>query len=115
MTQFSEHRGERNAYYCQTCRGLTLVKLVDSGVTPMFLACRRAGLDPNENPCKGTAASLMYPPERFFKLLDPLVAERNGVGVSFGHVEQWDWEFYAANKEQREGNEALSLRKRAQS
>jgi hypothetical protein len=59
----------RNAYFCRSCHGMTLVDHADPGVTPMFLACRRGGLSPEENPRKGTAASLMYPPEQFFRLL----------------------------------------------
>jgi hypothetical protein len=111
-----ERAGGRNAYYCPECRGLTLTINVDDGVTPMFLACRRAGLDPGENPCQGHAASLMYPPENgFFNFLDH-GHERSPFNLNPGDVDLTyppkaiDWEWYAATNEQREGREALSLR-----
>lgn len=87
----------RNAYFCRSCHGLTLTDHADPGVTPMFIRCRRAGLDPFENPCKGTAASLMYPPPNFFALL-PIASP---------------WEWFASTDAQRAGREALSLRRRA--
>jgi hypothetical protein len=87
-----ERAGARNAYYCPSCRGLTLTITVDEGTTPMFLACRRAGLEPDVNECKGSAASLMYPPETFFRLID---ATHSEVGQP---PDQWvptaDWEWY---------------------
>ena len=49
--------GEKNAYYCETCGGYTVVIHRDDGVTPMFLACRAAG---EVETCQGRAVSMMY-------------------------------------------------------
>jgi hypothetical protein len=92
---------ERNAYFCPRCHGLTLVDHADPGVTPMFLACRRAGLDPSENLCDGMASSLMYPPEAFFLLLR----------TEAGAVEA-PWEWFAETDAQRNRREPLSLRRK---
>ena len=54
--------GERNAYYCDACRGYVVTIDLDGGVTPMFLACRVAGEPGDANPCDGTMSSMMYPP-----------------------------------------------------
>ena len=54
--------GAINGYACDACGQLTIIRHVDEGVTPMFLACRAEGLDPREATCKGQAVSLMYPP-----------------------------------------------------
>lgn len=102
--------GERNAWFCPECRGLTIVKHIDAGVTPTMLRCRRAGLDAEENPCKGIATSLWYPPESFWGLIDPPgKPDRRG---TFHPTELYDWEWFAANDAQLAGTEALSIRKR---
>lgn len=103
--------GERNAWFCPACRGLTIVKHVDAGVTPMYLACRRAGLAPEENPCKGQATSLWYPSAGFWGLIDPAgKPDRRG---TFHPTELYDWEWFAENDAQRAGAAPLSLRRRA--
>lgn len=45
------------------CGRITYAVHVHHGVTPMFLACRAAGLEPDDpaNECKGQGVSLMYP------------------------------------------------------
>lgn len=48
--------GRENAYLCSSCHCYTATIDVDDGVTPMFLRCRAT------IGCRGTAASLMYPP-----------------------------------------------------
>lgn len=53
--------GAVNGYQCDACNRLTIVVHRDPGVTPMFLACRAEGLEPNEATCKGMGVSLMYP------------------------------------------------------
>lgn len=41
----------RNAYFCKSCRRITLTVDIDSGVTPMFISCPH---------CSGQATSFMY-------------------------------------------------------
>lgn len=55
----------KNAYYCETCIRYTVTIDRDEGVTPMFLACRASGHEPDDpaNPCKGQSTSMMYPAE----------------------------------------------------
>lgn len=57
-------QGEKNAYWCERCRGYVVTVDVDEGVTPMFLACRVKG-EPRApgNDCTGTMRSMMYPDE----------------------------------------------------
>jgi hypothetical protein len=47
--------GRHNAYRCDDCGHFTVVVHVDTGVTPMFLACRAT------EGCKGQGVSLGYP------------------------------------------------------
>jgi hypothetical protein len=58
----SSRRGEINGWTCDYCGQTTYCVHVDDGVTPMFLACRAEGVEPNEAKCKGMGRSLMYPP-----------------------------------------------------
>lgn len=41
----------RNAYFCSSCRRVTITVEVDAGVTPMFISCPH---------CSTQAASFMY-------------------------------------------------------
>lgn len=59
---YSCKRGDVNGYRCDTCGRHTYIVHVDDGVTPMFLACRAEGVDPEVAQCKGMGTSLMYPP-----------------------------------------------------
>lgn len=43
------------------CGRITYAIHVDEGVTPMFLACRAEGVEPDDAECKGMGTSLMYP------------------------------------------------------
>lgn len=45
------------------CGRITYAIHVHDGVTPMFLACRASGHEPDhpDNPCTGIGVSLMYP------------------------------------------------------
>lgn len=56
--------GRINGWRCDTCGRHTYCVLLESGVTPMFLACRAEGLEPQAAACKGTATSLMFPPDK---------------------------------------------------
>lgn len=64
-----ERAGEKNAYYCGTCRGYIVTVNLDDGTTPFMLACRVAG-EPSDalNLCDGRMKSMFYPaapwPER---------------------------------------------------
>ena len=51
------------ARFREACGKITYAVHVHHGVTPMFLACRASGHEPDhpDNPCKGTGVSLMYP------------------------------------------------------
>lgn len=51
-----------NGWTCDACGETTYIVHVEEGVTPMFLACRAEGVEPDEARCKGTGRSLMYPP-----------------------------------------------------
>lgn len=55
--------GTINGYRCDACGLHTFIVHVQDGVTPMFLACRAEGVEPDEATCKGRAVSLMYPDE----------------------------------------------------
>lgn len=56
--------GAINAYICAKCGALTVVRHVDAGVTPMFLACRRP------SGCDEMARSAGYPPNPPQKVID---------------------------------------------
>lgn len=55
----------KNAYWCGECQRYTVTIDRHKGVTPMFLACRAAGVGPGhpDNPCRGMSQSMMYPDE----------------------------------------------------
>lgn len=53
--------GRINGWQCDTCHEVAYCVHVHNGVTPMFLACRAEGVDPEEAKCKGTGKSLWYP------------------------------------------------------
>lgn len=95
--------GQLNAWFCPKCRGLTIVRHADAGVTPMFLGCRANA----DEPCMERAHSLMYP-EPLFGLLMVRGASPIGDGPDAIEVE---WEWFAETDEQREGRECLSLRR----
>jgi hypothetical protein len=66
----SDLTGRINGWLCDgrggrpgipTCGRITYAINVHHGVTPMFLACRAEGVEPNEAECKGMGTSLMYP------------------------------------------------------
>lgn len=67
-------RGEINGWACNGvanhrpgqihCGRTTYAIHVDDGVTPMFLACRAEGVEPDKAECRGVGTSLMYPGER---------------------------------------------------
>ena len=47
-------KGKVNVYVCEACRGKTVTRDLEAGVTPFLIQCRaKAG-------CKGHAQSLMY-------------------------------------------------------
>ena len=54
-------RGSVNAWLCPKCRGLTVAIHVDTGGTPMFLACRADGTETFA--CDGRGESQGYPPD----------------------------------------------------
>lgn len=57
-----EKSGEKNAYYCEVCRGYIVTVNLDDGVTPSGLACRVKGEPGVEgNDCDGRMTSLFYP------------------------------------------------------
>jgi hypothetical protein len=63
MEMSEDNQGRINGWACDECGRITYVVHVDSGVTPMFLACRAEGVEPDEASCKGRGVSLMYPDE----------------------------------------------------
>lgn len=76
-------RDQRNAYYCNECRGYIVTIDLDEGVTPMFLACRVAGEAGHANPCQGTMQSMMYP--------QPPWPETDGYGTPIPTEPTWEW------------------------
>lgn len=67
----TERVGERNAYYCQTCRGYIVTVNLNDGTTPFMLACRVKGEpgDP-DNDCRGLMRSMYYPAQPWPKTDD---------------------------------------------
>lgn len=84
--------GDKNAYYCEDCRGYLVVVHADDGVTPMFLACRVKG-EPTDpaNDCKGRSHSLMYPTEPW--------PEKDGFGTAIPTEPTYEW--YAPDERER--------------
>lgn len=90
----SGQAGEINGWVCNglgnhegqyPCEGITYAIHVDEGVTPMFLACRAEGKEPEDAQCTGTAVSIMYPP--------PPVPE--------SVIEAVAWEWYMPDAEEK--------------
>lgn len=64
MSEYNEHRDEKNAYYCEACKGYIVTINKDDGVTPFMIGCRVLG-EPDDpaNTCKGMMKSMFYPKE----------------------------------------------------
>jgi hypothetical protein len=72
--------GAINGYQCEDCGKVTMTIHVEEGTTPMFLACRAEGLEPEQSKCKGQAVSLGYPENALPDYLKEALRERG-----------WEW------------------------